>query len=552
MRHMTKKLLFILVLFCLLLPKNIFAQEVRNNKFGIHIIDESDLSLANELVNGNGGAWGYATVVIREDERVVDRWQKVFDQMRRLRLIPIVRLATKSEGSHWRRPVEEDAVIWSEFLDKLNWPVRERLVVLFNEPNHAKEWGGKVDPVSYAKVIKSFESQLRRTNQDFKILPGAVDLAANNSKETMTASRFFEIAHEEDNFHFTRFDYWNSHSYPNPAFSATPNETGQQSISGYKWELSYLEDYGLRPDIKVLITETGWIRSNSLTEEKISEYYEYAFNNVWNDPQVIAVTPFVLSYDQDVFEKFSWVNRKENTFYKYFETVKNIPKTRGNPEQFHNFEIVGYSLANQLVAQSEYTFKLILKNTGQSIWSSSDGYSVHYDSTLDAKQIKVSEIPETEPGQTAEIYINLNTLEVGKHKITLSFNKDGSEIGEKITKEFEILTPPSLEVRVLGWFGVDTTSNEYHLSLFDEERTILDIENLEVVKGIANVPSLYNVVPGKDYRIKIERNLHLAKTTIINIDPFKSKVDFGRLLPSVDLEKLIANPLEAQRLISPF
>ena len=66
-----------------------------NNRFGIHIIDENDLQDAANLVNSSGGDWGYVKIVIREDDRNLEKWQAIFDRMRKMHLIPLVRLATK-------------------------------------------------------------------------------------------------------------------------------------------------------------------------------------------------------------------------------------------------------------------------------------------------------------------------------------------------------------------------------------------------------------------------------------------------------------------------
>src|SRR3990167_3647177 len=78
----------------------------KNNKYGIHIIDENDLTSASALVNSTGGDWGYVTLVIPENERKWEKWQSAFSEMRRLHLIPIIRLATRLEGDTWAMPEE--------------------------------------------------------------------------------------------------------------------------------------------------------------------------------------------------------------------------------------------------------------------------------------------------------------------------------------------------------------------------------------------------------------------------------------------------------------
>src|SRR3989338_6631395 len=82
--------------------------EVPNNKYGIHIIDENDLENAATLVNSSKGSWGYVTMVIREDDRDLHKWQSIFDRMKVFKLIPIIRLATKLSGSMWVVPKDSE------------------------------------------------------------------------------------------------------------------------------------------------------------------------------------------------------------------------------------------------------------------------------------------------------------------------------------------------------------------------------------------------------------------------------------------------------------
>ena len=165
-------------------------KSVPNNKFGIHIFSEKDLDAAKNLVNSNGGDWGYVTIVITEAERDHDRWQQVFDQMRRMHLIPIVRLATKANGATWDAPQEAEIDNWALFLNSLNWVTQNRYVVINNEPNHAAEWGGRIDPAGYAQYLIKISAKLKAASSDFFILPGALDAASNNSGSTISELRF--------------------------------------------------------------------------------------------------------------------------------------------------------------------------------------------------------------------------------------------------------------------------------------------------------------------------------------------------------------------------
>ena len=84
---------------------------VSNNRFGIHIFAENDLLDAVTLVNSSGGDWGYVTFVIREDERDKSRWQRVFNNLRLLHLIPIIRIASSQEEYGWKELDVDDIKI---------------------------------------------------------------------------------------------------------------------------------------------------------------------------------------------------------------------------------------------------------------------------------------------------------------------------------------------------------------------------------------------------------------------------------------------------------
>lgn len=299
-----------------------------NNHFGIHIINEQDLDNAAQLVNSNGGEWGYVTMVIREDERDINRWTNVFRKMSELKLIPIIRIATRMESNGtWAKPSKDQAIPWVDFLNDLPWPAKERYVVLFNEPNHAKEWGGGINPEEYAAVSRHYWEEFKKANPNFSVLPAALDLAAPDGDKTMNATTYFKKMYDADNFIFTIFDAWNSHSYPNPGFSGSPFDTGKMSIRGFEWELKHLSQYYLSASIPIFITETGWKDTSNA-----GEYYKIAFEQVWNHPNVRAVTPFLLNYRQPPFDTFSWIDPVTNEFRPQYEAVQLLSKPAGSPE----------------------------------------------------------------------------------------------------------------------------------------------------------------------------------------------------------------------------
>ncbi|OGM14096.1 hypothetical protein A3D84_03245 [Candidatus Woesebacteria bacterium RIFCSPHIGHO2_02_FULL_42_20] len=324
----------VLILLIFLLPGSVYSAYVPtdfdNNHFGIHISDESDLEDAAKLVNGGRGQWGYVTFVIREDERDSLRWQKFFDLLTDLKLIPIVRIATKIYGPNWKAPTPQEAENWAVFFNNLNWPISNRYVVIFNEPNHAAEWGGDINSQQYANILKTYSLTFKSKSDDFFILPAAIDPSSTNTKTTTSFKEFVEGMFSYMPDLLSYIDGWNSHSYPNPGFSGSPYDTGLGTVASWEREIELLASYGINENIPVFITETGW-STNSNSEETIVSNYLTAFTKVWNKSNLVAVTPFVLDYLQEPFNGFSFKNPASGDYFKFFDLISNLPKTKGQP-----------------------------------------------------------------------------------------------------------------------------------------------------------------------------------------------------------------------------
>jgi hypothetical protein len=340
-----------------------------NNIFGMSVVNQSDLDDVSTLVNSNGGQWGYIKIVIQENNRNKEIWQNFLDEARRKKLIPIIRVATvyNSEKKYWEKPKTEDIDNWVNFLNSLNWVTTNRYVIVANEPNHSKEWGGKIEPEEYAKYLKEFSTRLKNSNSDYFVLNAGLDQSANNSKITMDEKLFLQRMVKYEPSIFNYIDGFNSHSYPNPDFSGKVTDTGKGSIKGYLWEKNYLNSLGVNMDLPIFITETGWINKTD-NEQLIAENYKYAYEEVWmKDNSIVAVTPFILNYLEEPFKNFSW-KKDDNNFFEVYEEIKNLNKIEGHPSQ----KIEGQILFNFL---NPFGFRntkaggiILVKNTGEAIW----------------------------------------------------------------------------------------------------------------------------------------------------------------------------------------
>lgn len=367
-----KNLFFNFFLFLFLFCLAVSPAAAVNNKVGIHLGSPVDIHLAANLVNSQGGDWGYVTVVVEEKDFDFGKWQKFFDDCREKHLIPLVRLATFGQADgNWAKPNLENLQKWPHFLNSLNWPIKQQIVIIFNEPNHAQEWGGGIDARNYAQILAELIELFKQTNPNFFILNAGFDQAAGNTRTTQDEVSFLKNMTQTAPDIFDQLDGWASHSYPNHGFVGSPEDSGRRTIRGYEWELKVLKQLGLTKDLPVFITETGWphqegLRKNSrfYPAEKGALFLEKAFAIWQNDEQVWAITPFMLNYPLEPFDHFSWLNEKGEP-YPQFEKVLGISKIKAEPEQIESYAITSLDLPELLPTNYFYQAKVKIKNTGQ-------------------------------------------------------------------------------------------------------------------------------------------------------------------------------------------
>ena len=304
---------------------------VANNKIGIHILDPNEVERVSDLVNSNGGEWGYVTVPIRDDDKDRIKWQRFMDKCRELKLIPIIRLATVMKPGGWESPTLYRSLDFANFLNDLSWPVKNRYIIVYNEPNHATEWDGYVDPAGYAVILK-YTSQIFKTrNENFFILPAGLDAAAPDGNGHLSIYNFMNqmVRQEPDVFEY--IDGWNSHSYPNPAFAGSPYDKHNHSIISYKHEIDYVSRF-VDKNLPVFITETGWM-DNVVGQQRAAIFYKTAFEEIWlADKRIAAITPFLFQAGAGPFAPFSFL-QANGGFKPSYDTIKNISKTKGEPKQ---------------------------------------------------------------------------------------------------------------------------------------------------------------------------------------------------------------------------
>ena len=176
---MLKKLLLLLAL-SVGVVRAYDPASVPNNRVGVHILDPNEINDAAKLINSSGGDWGYVTIPIRSNDRDRDKWLKFFQNARRLHVIPIIRLATYPNSDVWVEPNSADLIDFANFLNDMPWPTNNRYLILFNEPNHANEWGGNLNPYNYATLLIDAHRIFKDRSSDFFLISAGLDMSSPN------------------------------------------------------------------------------------------------------------------------------------------------------------------------------------------------------------------------------------------------------------------------------------------------------------------------------------------------------------------------------------
>lgn len=294
---------------------------VSNNIFGVHILDTSEVFEAAKLVNSQGGEWGYVTIPIRSDDRDKFKWISFMNNCRQTKLIPIIRISSYASGPNWVSPRESELTDFANFLNDLPWPVKNRYIVVYNEPNHSQEWGGYVSPSEYARTLVTAYEIFKSRSQDFFVISAGLDMSAPNSSTSLDALQYIRQMTKANNKWYENIDGLAVHAYPNPGFSASVWSTGRFGITSYKYEMSLLKSLGYKQK-PVFITETGYIGNN--------EFYSPAYTSIWTDDYLVAITPFVLFAGAGEYAKFSLLDPNHQPKNSYHD-IYNLKKVSGSP-----------------------------------------------------------------------------------------------------------------------------------------------------------------------------------------------------------------------------
>jgi hypothetical protein len=319
-----------------------FAQQSShaNNIVGINVArltHDRYVAAAGDLVNSNGGEWGWLTLTWTREDRDIghSEWlrDQLIDRCFQFRLHPIVRISTHyDEGSGiWDRPTDDEPAKWRRFLEGGKWPSDVVYVIVGNEPNLGFEWGGEVDSASYARYLARFIDEFKNSPR-FRIVNAPMDASNHTEMPKMQdAIEFMHGMRAAVPDIFDRLSAWASNPYRVPS--------GGDGIRfthlAYRAELE-----AIGKQMPVLITESGLMETGS--DAHTAEYFEQAYIDWAKDPLVVAATPLFWDPHKHDFWMFNpGIDGSVTKPSLTYERIFALPKRAGSPSFQHPLSVPG-------------------------------------------------------------------------------------------------------------------------------------------------------------------------------------------------------------------
>ena len=287
---------------------------------------------AAEVVNANGGSWGYVTILLTTQDRdsaVADYMlQQVLDRCFESRLQPIVRVGTRFDvehrrlgAAHARRSVPAGALLFERVTlaepDRLD-RARQRA------ESRAASGAATVDVPVYARYLERFLDAFEESER-FKVVNAPLNLsnATPACRRCRTPSSSWPSFGQLAPSVLERLPAWASNSYQVDGVG----RGHPLHPSGYQAELE-----AIGRDMPVIITESGVLRRRNEDEE--ARFFVEAYADWRDDPRIVAATP--LLWDPDVGRSLDVHVRRERRRHQRtapaYRRLRELPRVAGSPD----------------------------------------------------------------------------------------------------------------------------------------------------------------------------------------------------------------------------
>jgi len=130
--------------------------------------------------------------------------------------------------------------------------------------------------------------------------------------------------------------------------------------------LNLLKKLGVKKDLPVFITETGWPhregvkKQNTFYTTKTTSDFLIEALDLWEkDSLVKAITPFIYNYCQEPFDHFSWLSANGNLYPEYQKLI-DLTKGQNDPEQIVSYEFQKINIPFLILENNHYDGEITL------------------------------------------------------------------------------------------------------------------------------------------------------------------------------------------------
>ena len=140
---------------------------------------------------------------------------------------------------------------------------------------------------------------------------------------------------------------------------------------------------------------------------------------------------------------------------------------------------------------------------------------------------------DTEPGQTANLTINLTTPANDQPlKLVFQLTSDGEYFGQLKEQQINILPPPNLLIKAKRlFFKPLPTADDYRLLIYDTDNRINIEMPIILNKGQSGPLKLYGIVPDRVYRLVLLKPYFLPRQKVTVLEKENNLVEFPWLIP---------------------
>lgn len=521
-------------------------------KFGVHMLSPSDEDYvkASELINSNGGANCWVTVVFREDEMKAEDLQRIHDLARRHEFNIIHRLEKGfDDKGNWYMPTQDTVKKFIDEIETINPYSKDVYVTLGNEPTHSAMCGG-CTPEQYANwaadAIQILHTASRDDDITYQVGLAGQDLASPQQPANglYDAGIFMERMFAAQPNLLCEIDMWVSHSYPR-SFVGSGTATGRLSPKGYAWELQFAENQAQSDckdhvkNLPVMITETGYRTGPSGVSQEVAFAQTQGMLDIYAaDPRVKAVTFFAYRFCDEPFQAFALAGCDVSSLNGVGQALQAFPKGTGDVRHLYKARTKA-TCPEELVENMDFECEIVATNKGTDIWKDIGGeyglrvLGVKATGDEGSPSFSVSRFRDIEPGKDLTVTLRYNPGNViGEHDVTLGLMRKGRLVLGLANWKVPVYEAPIFKAHVENIFGRNITANNAQLQIFDMEDNLVFKKNVNISKGMLDAGKISGVIFQECYRpvLIVPGNLPVQKQCLI-FDKGETFVELPRLLP---------------------